>query len=55
MQNKTTYLRIMLTQDCNLSCSYCHREGVGKLESRLTPLLALKIIKACYIAGMRKF
>lgn len=55
MQDKMTYLRIMLTQDCNLSCAYCHREGVGKLESRLDPMLALKIIKACYIAGMRKF
>lgn len=45
----------MLTQDCNLSCAYCHREGVGKLKNRLDPMLALKIITACYIAGMRKF
>lgn len=45
----------MLTQDCNLSCAYCHREGVGKLKRRLTPQLVLKIINACYIAGMRKF
>lgn len=45
----------MPTRDCNLSCAYCHREGVGKPQNRLDPMLALKIITACYIAGMRKF
>lgn len=55
MQNKITYLRVMLTQECNLSCAYCHREGVGRLENRLDARLAIKVIEACYMAGMRKF
>lgn len=56
MQDKVQYLRIILTNSCNLSCYYCHKEGCDRSEdSILNTDEIIKLIKSFYKAGIYKF
>lgn len=55
MNNSISYLRILLTSKCNLSCPYCHREGVTKANSDMKIDEVKEILTACYDVGIRKF
>lgn len=55
-QNVAQYLRIIVTNRCNLNCYYCHKEGNKDID--LNELSAEKIIllsKMSYDIGIRKF
>ena len=56
MQKKINYLRVVLTRLCNLSCSYCHKEG-AEISSRevISPEFMMKILRCFHEAGIRKF
>lgn len=55
MQNKIKYLRLILTEKCNLSCSYCHKEGCIKNNSSLHQKDIIKLIRCFYRVGINKF
>lgn len=48
-------MRISITQRCNLSCIYCHREGVfEKAATEMTPEEISRIVAVCAKNGVRK-
>ena len=56
MLSRSKYLRISLTNRCNLSCFYCHKEG--NLGNESSDLTSDEVIKTCKIAlefGFKKF
>lgn len=56
MQNKVEYARIIITQKCNLSCPYCHKEGIQNLEQQEMDMArTLDVIASLYRNGIRKF
>ena len=55
MQKKVEYLRIILTDKCNLRCSYCHNEGMGKSVSTMDNDKVVMVASALYKCGIRKF
>ena len=53
--NKIEYLRVILTERCNLSCFFCHREGeyeIVKQENKQEDLL--QMIRLCIENGTKK-
>lgn len=56
MIGKSTYFRISVTNRCNLSCQFCHREGnhAGR-EDKLTPEEIQFACKIALEAGFKKF
>ena len=50
-----TYLRIVATTRCNLSCSYCHREGDDLNGGQLNSFYLKKCLKIAATKGIRKF
>ena len=56
MQKKINYLRVVLTRLCNLSCTYCHKEG-AEISSRevISPEFMVKMLRCFHEAGIRKF
>lgn len=55
MQNKINYLRIILTEKCNLSCPYCHKEGCLENEKNISKEDTIKLLKCFYKVGIHKF
>lgn len=55
MQNKVNYLRIIVTEQCNISCPYCHHEGCFGNNNTIEQQKLLLLLKAFYYAGIRKF
>ena len=56
MQQKISYLRVILTPKCNLSCYYCHREGIGKIFTEIiAPQFLVRLIHCFHKLGFRKF
>ena len=49
-----SYLRISVTQRCNLNCVYCGREDCAKKAAELTPLQYYIIVKAFAKCGIKK-
>lgn len=47
-------LRISLTQECNLICPYCHREGEHKPDGTMSEQEIIKIVKASACLGISK-
>ncbi len=47
-------LRISVTQECNLNCIYCHREGENNSGKSMSPAEIEKIASACAKAGIKK-
>ncbi len=47
-------LRISVTQECNLKCPYCHREGEMDKGALMSPEEIAKIVSACARAGIKK-
>ncbi|RLI15957.1 GTP 3',8-cyclase MoaA, partial [Candidatus Bathyarchaeota archaeon] len=43
-------LRIALTQNCNLHCEYCHREGEEKLTENPAEMTVEEIVRIVRIA-----
>ncbi len=58
MEKAVSYLRVVLTEACPLSCPYCHEEGGfsgGSGGTRgLSPKDLLRAVSACVGAGVRK-
>lgn len=56
MQNKVNYVRIILTDQCNLSCAYCHHEGMHVVtEKSVQRDELMMVLKYLYKEGIRKF
>ena len=56
MQKKINYLRVVLTHLCNLSCSYCHKEGAENSPHEvMSPEFMIKMLRCFHGAGIRKF
>lgn len=55
MQNKVKYLRVILTEKCNLSCSYCHKEGCVEKKEGISKDHIIKLLRCFYKAGISKF
>lgn len=56
MAEKIKYLRLILTEHCNLSCQYCHKEGIQhKQQSTIDLEQSIVLIKILYKYGIRKF
>lgn len=55
MDNKVSYLRLLLTSRCNLSCPYCHHEGNYNSTTDMKLSDVKCILEACYKLGVRKF
>lgn len=56
MGEKIKYLRLILTENCNLKCQYCHKEGIQYKQQSMIDLEQSKIlIKILYRYGIRKF
>lgn len=55
MQNKVNYLRIILTEHCNLSCYFCHKEGCNVDKELLSTNSLIKLLRCFYKAGINKF
>ena len=55
MQDKIKYLRIILTEECNLNCCYCHKEGCDKSNKILSKENIIKLINCFYKIGINKF
>lgn len=53
-KNKAQYLRIILTNRCNLSCYYCHREGLENERFELSCSEIVEYAKIFYEIGVRK-
>ena len=49
-----SYLRISVTQRCNLNCVYCGKEDCAKKAAELTPLQYYIIAKAFAKCGIKK-
>ena len=49
-----TNLRISVTEDCNLNCFYCHREGQMKGKREMTPEEIERIVKIASRLGVKK-
>ena len=49
-----SYLRISVTQRCNLNCVYCGKEDCAKKAEELTPEQYYKIAKAFAKCGIKK-
>ncbi|ADT83906.1 GTP 3',8-cyclase MoaA [Thermococcus barophilus] len=49
-----TNLRISVTEECNLSCFYCHREGQMKGKRQMTPQEIERIVKVASNLGIKK-
>jgi len=49
-----TYLRVSVTQRCNLNCVYCGKEDCAKKEAELSPEAIEKLVKAFAKCGIRK-
>ena len=47
-------MRISVTQQCNLDCFYCHREGEGKANGSMTPEEIEKITDIASRVGIEK-
>ncbi|RMF89061.1 MAG: GTP 3',8-cyclase MoaA [Methanobacteriota archaeon] len=47
-------LRISVTSRCNLSCVYCHQEGVEKARSEMTPEEIQRIVEVAAGQGVKK-
>src|SRR3972149_9920474 len=55
-QQKAQYLRIILTNRCNLNCHYCHKEGMShKNGDELTSKEIIAYSNFFYDIGIRKF
>lgn len=55
-QNKIKYLRIIVTNRCNLNCYYCHKEGIIETAvNELKPQEVIYLSKLAYDIGIRKF
>ncbi len=52
--NTIDHLRISVTQDCNLSCPYCHREGEEGDQKEMSFDEIRRIVKAATDSGMKK-
>lgn len=53
--NKNEYLRVILTERCNLSCFFCHKEGEKSLnEETNTKEDVLQMIRICVENGTKK-
>lgn len=53
---KITYLRVILTNCCNMKCPYCHSEGNEKgICNSLSKAQINKMLEAFYLAGIKKF
>lgn len=48
------YLRVLLTNNCNMSCSFCHKEGCDYNERDLDETILIDTIKLLYRIGYRK-
>jgi cyclic pyranopterin phosphate synthase len=56
MTLKSKYLRLSVTNQCNLSCYFCHREGQkGIIGNFLTPDDIKFVIQQCLDLGFNKF
>lgn len=53
-QEKVQYVRIVLTNRCNLNCFYCHKEGIEKTFDELTANEIIQYTKVLYDVGIRK-
>lgn len=54
-QNReVTHLRISLTQNCNLNCMYCHREGQESSDKELTVGVIKKMVKDFSGLGIKR-
>lgn len=49
-----TYLRVSVTQRCNLNCVYCGKEDCTKKAEELSPNQYFKIVKAFSKCGIKK-
>ncbi|HIP74744.1 MAG TPA: GTP 3',8-cyclase MoaA, partial [Thermococcus paralvinellae] len=49
-----TNLRISVTDECNLNCFYCHREGQKKGEKEMTPEEIERIVRIASLLGIKK-
>ena len=49
-----TYLRVSVTERCNLNCVYCGKADCGKKENELTPREIRTIASAFVACGIRK-
>lgn len=49
------YLRVILTSRCNMSCDFCHHEGVSTKSDELSTERLCELLYAFYKAGIRKF
>lgn len=49
-----TYLRVSVTERCNLNCVYCGKEACEKRETELTPAQIEKIVRAAAKCGITK-
>ena len=49
-----SYLRISITQRCNLNCVYCGKEDCSKKATELTPEMYYRIVKAFAQCGITK-
>ncbi len=48
------YLRVSVTQRCNLNCVYCGKDSCAKKESELSPEEIYKAVKAFAACGIKK-
>ncbi len=51
---RITSMRISLTQQCNLNCFYCHREGLLPSDDEMTPDEIERIVKIGNSLGINK-
>lgn len=53
---KIQYVRVILTEKCNLKCFFCHKEGMdNKEKSVLSKKELMKCLQVLYDTGIRKF
>lgn len=50
-----TYLRVVATTRCNLSCSYCHGEGDDAKGGQLDTEMLMQCLRIAAAKGVRKF
>lgn len=55
IQSKVQYLRIVVTNSCNMSCRYCHKEGMEYINMEMHLEDIVKVVRGCYNIGFRKF
>ena len=49
-----SYLRVSVTQRCNLNCVYCGKSGCAKKETELSPEIIEKLVRAFAKCGVKK-